>query len=495
MFTKNLQIHHQDQKKNIAVAIFVLFIGFFLVVPEVDARVVFSTEEGETNADTFVIDADDSTSGDISIDFGTSLSATFRYDTIAGNFELTKDLDLQGNEIIDVVIDNGTAFPGTQKEGQIFYRSDLDTLYINTDGTGGGWSALSTSTNADTLDTLDSLQFLRSDTSDNFTSGTLTFDAGTTLDADAGSVSIDELVNDTLILDSDNSGTDVSLQFGNTLAETIKWDDGNSRFDVSDDLNVAGDITTTGALDVDGTSTLDGDVILGDGASDSITFNGKIGSSVDFDGNEVINFVLDNEATFPASPVLGEKFFHTGNDIEYVYTSAGWAPTSSSTGSGRTMYFAAEYPDTTLFGDGSSNSGTMEADHDATGDRNFYKWSSTKSTLQDYDIVMQVRVPDDFDSWQATPMKFTYKTDTGASTAEAQIDISVEDTAGSAEGSLSGNEDLDSDTWATTSITGFGGTYTPGSYMIISLKMQSRKLSGTVYGAYAGEIEFFYNTK
>ncbi|MEK7791394.1 MAG: hypothetical protein AAB309_07190, partial [Deltaproteobacteria bacterium] len=52
--------------------------------------------------------------------------------------------------------------------------------------TGGGQSSLHThaagaATNADTLDDIDSLSFLRSDTSDNFTAGELTFDAGTGL--------------------------------------------------------------------------------------------------------------------------------------------------------------------------------------------------------------------------------------------------------------------------------------------------------------------------
>ena len=62
----------------------------------------------------------------------------------------------------------------------------------NSDGTGrGAWSDLSSLSvgNADTLDTLDSLQFLRSDTSDNFTSGTLAMNSGTVLDIN-GALSI-----------------------------------------------------------------------------------------------------------------------------------------------------------------------------------------------------------------------------------------------------------------------------------------------------------------
>jgi len=49
--------------------------------------------------------------------------------------------------------------------------------------------------NADQLDSLDSLQFLRSDTSDNYTSGTLAFNSGTTLDVNG-----DLTIADTAIL-------------------------------------------------------------------------------------------------------------------------------------------------------------------------------------------------------------------------------------------------------------------------------------------------------
>ena len=53
----------------------------------------------------------------------------------------------------------------------------------------------------------------------------------------------------TFILDSDDTGGDITLQFGTTLTELLKWNDTLARFDLSDDLNIQGNITLTGTID------------------------------------------------------------------------------------------------------------------------------------------------------------------------------------------------------------------------------------------------------
>ena len=73
----------------------------------------------------------------------------------------------EGN--IDLVEGNNISITGNDGANTI-------TIAV-TEGSGSGLDA-------DTLDTLDSAQFLRSDVSDSFTSGTLTFNTGTTLDVD-----------------------------------------------------------------------------------------------------------------------------------------------------------------------------------------------------------------------------------------------------------------------------------------------------------------------
>lgn len=47
-------------------------------------------------------------------------------------------------------------------------------------------------------------------------------------------------------LDSGDSGGDITLQFGTTLAEFLKWNSVSTGFDLSDDLNLTGGLTTSG---------------------------------------------------------------------------------------------------------------------------------------------------------------------------------------------------------------------------------------------------------
>ena len=45
----------------------------------------------------------------------------------------------------------------------------------------------------------------------------------------------------------------------------------------------------------------------------------------EFNNHELQNAVLHKGTSFPASPVVGQKFYNTSTDKEFVYTSAGWS--------------------------------------------------------------------------------------------------------------------------------------------------------------------------
>ena len=53
---------------------------------------------------------------------------------------------------------------------------------------------------------------------------------------------------DTFILDQDNSATDVILQFGATLSETLKWNGAQNYFELSDALVVGGNLNANGTI-------------------------------------------------------------------------------------------------------------------------------------------------------------------------------------------------------------------------------------------------------
>jgi len=160
---------------------------------------------------------------------------------------------------------------------------------------------------SDLLDSLDSSQFLRSDTSDVFTSGTLTLAAGTVLDVDGetrldGTLYMDfdgpdgtqsiffhdggspagesfawnealdrfalsntlrlqnsghlEMTGDSIFLNAAGPDATQSIYFydtGDPLGQSIVWDDTNSEFWVSTDSRVAGAMVVEDDLEIEGT--------------------------------------------------------------------------------------------------------------------------------------------------------------------------------------------------------------------------------------------------
>src|SRR3989344_1828178 len=96
-----------------------------------------------------------------------------------------------------------------------------------------------------------------------------------------------------------------------------------------------------------------------------------------------------------------------------------------------TWVLSPEYPGTTLFADGSSNSGSMTSDYTnaaGTGSRaTFYEWNATAGSLQDYDIVVRFTLPANFGAWEETTnatIVFDFVTEL-TTTADNQIDATM----------------------------------------------------------------------
>ena len=108
--------------------------------------------------------------------------------------------------------------------------------------------------NADTLDGLDSLQFLRSDTSDSYTSGTLTFASGTTVNiADGAAFNFDRstgtspfTVDSTTVVANLNADTVDGLGGGQFLRSDAS-DSGTGKYTLSNatPFDLAGNLVTT----------------------------------------------------------------------------------------------------------------------------------------------------------------------------------------------------------------------------------------------------------
>ena len=143
-----------------------------------------------------------------------------------------------------------------------------------------------------------------------------------------------------------------------------------------------------------------------------------------------------------------------------------------------------EYAGASYHADGSDNVGQLQSTHDSTNGKNYYLWSSTRDSLQDYDIVIPYTLPQDFLSWTSSPLEVSYRTETGDA-ADNQIDISLKDTAGNAVTLSGDNADLKSTDWADAAVTFEGSpTWSAGGDILIVLKVHSKD----EHGAHVGKV-------
>ncbi len=262
------------------------------------------------------------------------LNLTLNEDMIAGSHYNTLTLNRIGGDINSraLLVDQGdsqfdgqvqigrfTSNPTAVGAGSLVYNSTDNQVYV-WDGTtwtamgGAGTSAFSGLTsgtnttatmvvgsgaslnysgtgtiNASTLNSVSDTSFLRSDTSDNFTSGTLTTDAGTVMDVNG-----DLVVSDTNIVFDGASTTftttgDLTLNIGGgdlILTNTQVINIGGSGSDVA--YNVIGDSTTgaSASMNSDDDLYIEGDLEV-EGSINGLTINpgGFTAGSVTFIGS------------------------------------------------------------------------------------------------------------------------------------------------------------------------------------------------------------------
>lgn len=567
---------------------------------------VFSTEEGSTNADSYTIDYDDSAgTGEVVLRFGAAADKTISYDNTTNNFKINDDVSFEGHNALNFELENSNGevavCNNSNSYGRLYYDTSDNGTYVCTSN---GWVDLSK------MDGLTASDFLTSEGDTNYTgTGTLSFDAGTTLevssgatlDVDDATVNMNGINNDTFTIDEDGSGGDVALVFGSNLSEAITWDASADHFDFSDDVYINGDLEITGTLTADladntvetndlqdysvtnvkintgaittdkiatnavtaneianntitsaeiganavGSSELADNAVDTDAIQDLNVTNAKLANNTITGGklvndtitstqigadavgsSELADNAVDTNALQDAS-VTGAKIAdgaigsnHIGTGAITVNNLADYSidGTKISTGAITTVHIqdgtitgtdiqdgsitwndlgtrnkstliSPEYPNFTLYGDSTANSGTLDADRDTSAHKNYYSWTSRKAALNNYDIVVQFQIPEDFDSWQANAIEVNYKTEVSA-TADNSVQVYASDTANVAD--YSGAQ-LASTSWASTILTSgeLNGTYTAGEYMTVGIKLSSRK-NVQPRSAFAGEIQFNY---
>jgi hypothetical protein len=408
----------------------------------------------------------------------TDLLPTGAINPAAGGFtgwQETHIVTPDSNGLFHVQLGSGVTMPNFTSAAQAFLQVDVkpsaspDTSYEVLDPDGN------TANLADRYSLNSAPYAINADTVDNADTGT-TAGSIPVLDG-AGLLPVIVVPGannaDNYILDFDDTAGPagkIAVQFGNTLAKFLEYDVAAGWFNFSDNLHVTGNLSVTGSITASG--------------------NANFSNTTEFHLRQV-----GDESTATCTTV-DEVVLDTSENRIYVCTAPGspgtWTP-SGTPAQNKSIVYEPVYADAVLDADGTSNNGTVEyffADTDgAPGNLNYnhYKWRTTKATMQDMDLVLRVTLPKDFASFAATPLQFTYRTDT-ANAANNRLDLTVEDTNGAVV-ALAGASALNSTTFATTNVTfGGGPTFTAGNAITVRIK-----LSATNAGAaYASTLRLNY---
>lgn len=106
-----------------------------------------SEEDYTISANVFTLDGDN-TGGDITLQFGATLGEVLSWDDVNSRFMLSSSLDLQGNQLRNIRIDNQATAPtcGAADEGKIYFNT-ADKLTYSCDGA-GTWNPFENALNA-----------------------------------------------------------------------------------------------------------------------------------------------------------------------------------------------------------------------------------------------------------------------------------------------------------------------------------------------------------
>jgi hypothetical protein len=309
----------------------------------------------------------------------------------------------------------------------------------------------------------------------------------------------------TFTIDADDTATgSVVLRFGTLLQKTLTYDKVNTRFTFNESVRVQGNLTVTGLINgvdiqnLSDTTATQLKVSSGAGLTISIAgggyrlnstntvYAGGTGIAV---ANNVTNYVFFGSGGLTVRS-SGYPTDESYIPLAVVVTSGG---SITSVTDNRVMQaddreeqiqttYHPEYPDASYSADGSSNVGQLSVASDAVTLKSSYTWTSTRTTLQDYDVVLRITLPTQFVRWKASPISFLYKS-SSADTSVSKMDVTVYDTAGNTV-TLSGTSTNLANTSWTTQALDFSGSpvWTPGETVVMRFSLSAKDTAQMMLG-------------
>ncbi len=171
---------------------------------------------------------------------------------------------------------------------------------------------------------------------------------------------------------------------------------------------------------------------------------------------------------------------------------------SSCSGSGHSkeIVLTPEYAGAVLDNGGAGNDiGTMTSGFDSTQKESYYQWTTAQSSNQVYDIVAQIPVPSDFNSWASTtPITIDIKTcDQSGCTTHTNATITakiIDDTSSTTYTNWNTCALTGSTSWATDTGCTVANTPSPNDVLMLRLHLQAPS-GGTTQ---IGNIVLSYNS-
>lgn len=306
-----------------------------------------------------------------------------------------------------------------------------------------------------------------------------TLGSGSINDNGTGTIYAGQLDANGKLINKSDAGMRVQTSTNNASALDIQNAAGTSALTVNTTNNsvlVAGTLDTTTATTLNlGTATATA-INLGTTSGNILTtVNGRALVKSTAGNNSTTAFQVQNAsatALLTADTTNMQVVIGSGSDT-ITLSSSGISFAGNARGT-KQIRLAAEYENTVLdSGTGSNNSGTMVSTLDLTNRMNFYRWSATPASAQTYDIVTQVPIPQDFSAWAASnPLSITSRTN---HTTDGAITLELRDSSGTERCSFTSLTMGSANSWITNTPSCLSsGTYTPGDYLTMRLRMSSK---------------------
>jgi parallel beta-helix repeat protein len=204
--------------------------------------------------------------------------------------------------------------------------------------------------------------------------------------------------------------------------------------------------------------------------------------------------ILDtkNNAGDPTG-VAGGMYYNSSTGKIRCYEGGIWKNcVATSLGVTTTVTRIPEFEGGTIYADGTSNSGTLTSGY-ASGlsgaegyKHNYYQWSTSQATAQDYNIVVQVPIPSDF-TGSFSSISFWHSDPDGATT-NAEITLTITDQDGTSCSSATYNG-ASAGVWEQETVSVSTCTYSPDDILTFDFRIKTTSGAGNLR---LGEFKYQY---